>query len=198
MREDTVATKERRGSKAAVLPLGLLAAAFVMPSVYGGSAAQHAAYFGLWVEVVPVFLFAGLFTFLTGFALWRRQVDRGTRRLALASLAAMALLTVGDLLRGRGLGGLGWVGLAITLVAAAGAAVLVRRARGLGPWQVWEHLLAAFAVLSAGTFPTVYLGLTLLNGEARVLRPGAYLYLGALVALWALGAVAVVRARRLS
>ena len=184
-----------------MVPLGVIAAVFVLPTYASCGGELHSpAYYasdGLFpaVWIAPVFLFAGLFAALTALALRRGQVDRVSRRLGLAALAALALSTVGvgAFLAAESAGS--WPWFAAALLATAAAAKLVRRARGMGPWQIWEHLLAAFAVLAAATCPAVMLGGELLSGSLKSLGPGAYLFLGALAALWAVLGTALVRAR---
>jgi hypothetical protein len=199
MRETTYAVRERRGSKAAVVPLGLLAAVFFIPSYRGcaderfQSPAHFASDLGLAAWIVPVFLCAGLLALLTARALRRGEVDRFTRRTGLAAVAAFALSEVAIGVAWTASSASEWPWLATWLGTSATAALLVRGARGLRPWQIWEHLLAGFTVLAAASGPAFFLGGELLRDKCD-LGPGGYVFDAALVALAGIAAVAVVRA----
>lgn len=140
---------------------------------------------------VPVYLFAGLFAVLTALALRSGEVSRTLRRVGLVALGLFALTTVAvhtAMVRSDAVTPWYWV--AGALAATAAAAALVRRARGKSPFQIWDHLLAAFTVLAAVTGPAIYLACALPEGT-RHLGPGGFLFLAAHAALagvlgWAL------------
>jgi hypothetical protein len=178
-----------------------IAAAFFVPSYRACSdePLRSAAQFATdgWFEatwIVPVFAFAAAFAAFTALGLKNGVVARLHRKIALGLLGALALSNLGF----GGAATLGdgeWPWLAAGALTTISAAALVRRARGHDPWQVWEHLLAAFLALAAGTGPTVMLAEDLvLNGGAH-LGPGAWLFLGAQLLLLPLLTVSLLRAR---
>jgi hypothetical protein len=190
-----------RGSKRALIPLWLMALAFFMPS-YRGCSDEHfqsAAHFvagdfqaALWVT--PVFLFALAFAGMTMAALRRGVPSRALRFAGLGSVGAFAMSSIATAtLVGLDGGSFepGW--LIAGTVSAALAVWLVRTAKGRAPWQMWERLLAAFAVLAAATFPTIYLGGSVLQGVSLEAW-GAWTFIGAQLALWSvLGLALFVR-----
>jgi hypothetical protein len=189
---------DRRGSKRSLVPLTVMALAFFVPSYRActdnpfRSAAQFATdgwFEALWIA--PVFALAAIFAGLTALALRKGHVDRTLRLIGLGTLAAFALSAVGvgaAIVLGEG----EWQWLAVGALTTTAAGALVRRARGHEPWQVWEHLLAAFVVLSIGSAPTIFFVGDLLSGGQH-LGPGAWLFLGAqllgsLAAAWSVAA----------
>lgn len=201
MRETTYAVQERRGAKASVWPLSFIAAVFVLPTysscseglVSPAAYASRDWYSSSWV--VPVFACAAVLALLTARALRRGEVDLGTRRLGLVAVTAFAMATVGFAISVAARHSFEWPWLAAATVATTLAAVLVRQARGMSPWRIWERLLAAYVLIATVTGPTVLLG-----GDAIKLRfsnfgPGAYLYLASLLALCGILASTLVRAR---
>ncbi len=148
----------RRHARVALVPLSVIAAVFVLPTYRScatapfespASFATGSVFGALWIA--PVFLAAAFFAVLTARALISREVDRRARRLGLGALAVVGLtsITSSTIM----LGDQNWVDLVLlcgSMAAALGAAALVRRARGRTPWEIWEHLLAAFAVVAMG------------------------------------------------
>ena len=198
MRELTYAVRERRGSRVAAVPLTVLAAVFFIPTYQGcqetelRSPAHYVLTEGFWI--LPVFAFAAVLAALTLRALARGEMDAPTRRLGLAAVVGMAAAQLGFGLSWTFRASFEWPWFAAPLAATAVGAVLVRSARGMRPWQIWEHLLASFVLLAAVSGPTVFLVPALFQGGHR--SPGVWLYSGSLAALvWILGA-ALVRARR--
>lgn len=190
-------------SRRSLLPLAAMALAFFVPTYrtcsdapfhapahYAGEGLAQAA----WIS--PVYLFAAVFAVLTAVALRQGQVSRALRRLGLAALAAFASVTAGlnAVLVGSGEGD--WPWLVAALVTALAAAALVRRARGHGPWQIWEHLVGAYAVLAMGTAPAIFLAGDLARGATHS-TVGAFLFVGAHLALTVLIGHALWRARKL-
>jgi hypothetical protein len=181
----------RRHARVALVPLSVIAAVFVLPTYRScatapfespASFATGSVFGALWIA--PVFLAAAFFAVLTVRALLSRDVDRSARRLGLGALALVGLTSIAS--STFMLGDKNWVDLvmlAASLAAAVLAAALVRRARGRTPWEIWEHLLAAFAVVAAGTGPTGVIASNLVMDAGSDLAPGAYLYLGALALL---------------
>jgi hypothetical protein len=190
-----------RGSRRAFPPLAVMAAAFFLPSYRAclddpaRSAAQFATdgvFEAFWIT--PVFAVAAAFAVLTALALRAGDVSRATRRLGLAALAALSAttLTFGGIVTAGQVNEWPWLaaGVASTTLAIA----LVRRARGRAPFQIWEHLLAAFTVLAMGTAPAIFLGGALLSGGAS-LAFGGYLFVLAHAALAAVVGWALLRER---
>lgn len=186
-----------RGSKRALAPLAIMAAAFFIPSYSAcaddapRSAAQFATdglFEAFWIP--PVFIAAGVFAVLTALALRSGHVSRAVRRIGLGTLAVLSACTLsfgGIITAGQANE---WPWLAGGLASTAVAVALVRRARGRAPFQIWEHLLAAFTVLAMGTAPAIFLTGTLVSGGAA-LAVGGYLFVLAHAALavivgWAL------------
>ncbi|MBI3184847.1 MAG: hypothetical protein HYZ28_22135 [Myxococcales bacterium] len=191
--------RQRRGSKAALGPLTVMAAVFFVPTYRACSDsplesplefAADGLLMAAWV--VPVFLFAGVFAAFTAVSLRRGQVDLRARRLGLGALGLFALSTIGIGAAMLADGG-DWRWLAGALATCVAAGLLVRRARGRLPWQIWEHLLAAFAVLAAAAGPTVLLGGEMLAGSWVHLGPGAWLFIGAELALGIVLCVSLAR-----
>lgn len=191
-----------RSSRFAVLPLWVMAAAFVLPAYRACSDdpahsplqyASDSPFMTSWVA--PPFLFAAVFAVLTTLALLRGgQVSLRTRRIGLAALGAFAAisLTVSSIWAAQE--SFEWPWLAASLVSVVAAAALIRRARGHEPWRIWQHEVAAFALLGAGAGPSVFLAADAVTHQ-RHLAWGGWLYLGALAALLVL-AVRVAMLRR--
>jgi hypothetical protein len=114
-------------------------------------------------------------------ALARNEVDRTTRKLGLASLGVMALSGGVSVAANSD----GWFFLLPFAPALVLAAVLVRTARAMPSWVVWEHLLAAFGVLALATFPSVVLLGDLFQWHTDHLAAGAWVYFAALGGLLA-------------
>lgn len=194
---------ERRASRRALLPLLIMASVFVLPTYRACSEdpMQSPAQFavgdvGAAFWIAPSFLVAGLLAFLTARALKKKEVDVTTRRLGLLAVAVLAvsnLVTV--IYSGVVLDSTKVAGLLVVPGAVALAALLMRRARGRPGFQIWEHLLAAFALVVATAGPALVLSGELLFGNHALVGPGAWLYVGALAVLLpvTLGAVATSR-----
>ncbi|MBL8922744.1 MAG: hypothetical protein JNJ54_28100 [Myxococcaceae bacterium] len=144
--------------------------------------------------IAPSFLVAGFLAFLTARALRKKEVDLTTRRLGLLVVAGLAASTLLGSFVTTSLTNSPWP-FAFVGAAVAGAVLVLRRARGRPGFKVWEHLLAAFAVVVATAGPALVLGGELLFGNRALVGPGGWLYVGALAALLpiTLGAVAASR-----
>ena len=186
-----------RSARLAAVPLWVMAAAFVLPAYRACEApfspaeyATHSAFSFAWVT--PPFLFAAVFAVLTAVALQRRAATQQVRRLGLLAVGAMAALT----LTVSSIWAIAetheWPWFLASAAGVAGAALLIRRGRGREPWHIWQHLVAAFAVLAATSGPSVFLAV---EGVARPSNVywGGWLYLGALVSLLVLSAVNLAR-----
>jgi hypothetical protein len=171
-----------RVSRRAFPALSTLAAVFVLPTYracsgdpYDSPAHFAASNVGSALWIAPVFLAAFAFALLSVRVLARGAVDLRSRRLGLAALGAVA----GSLLLGSALEP---VQLVFALPALVAGTVMLRQGRGRSPWEVWEHVLGSYALLTLGSFPSV-----ILIGDAFTapdhLGPGAYVYLGGLAAL---------------
>ncbi|MDP1922111.1 MAG: hypothetical protein Q8L14_38080 [Myxococcales bacterium] len=192
---------ERRASRRALLPLIIMASVFVLPTYRSCSdePLHSPAHFAasdlpsaLWVA--PSFLVAGVLALLTLRALRRKEVDLTTRRLGLVAIGALALCTAAtNTLMLWPLERADVLALSVMTVVMAGAVLLIRRARGAPGWQIWEHLLGAFALVVAVSGPAVFLGHEVFFGSGKFLGPGAYLYVGAALVLLVL----MLGARRL-
>lgn len=203
MNRPGTSSPHRRGSRAALLPLVVLATSFFVPAYRSctdsplQSPLQYAADGlpeALWVA--PVFLVGGLLAALTAWALRRGAVGMRARRWALGAVALVALTNLA--FGAPALAGErdAWPWLAGAVVAAVLAGAAVRRGRGRGPFEVWNHLLAAFACAAAGSAPALVMASDLGLDGARHLGPGAYLFLAAVAALLGLGAWATLRPGR--
>ena len=178
---------ERRASRRALLPLIIMASVFVLPTYRSCSdeplhspAHFAASDLGSAMWIAPSFLVAGLLALLTVRALRRKEVDLTTRRLGLGAVGVLALCTFAtNTLMLWPLERADVLALSVMTAVMAGAVALLRRARGKPGWQIWEHLLAAFALVVAVSGPAVFLGQEVLFGSGKHLGPGAYLYVGA-------------------
>lgn len=154
------------------------------------SAAEYAAHNAtnaFWV--LPVFVCAAVLALLTFRAARRKELDVGTRRMGLLSVGLFG----GALVAAHAVE---WVLLASAAVAFGAAVALTRSARGLKPWQIWEHQLGAYTLLAAATGPTIFLSSDLIRGGFDHLGVGAYVFLAAQLALWVILTPAIVRAHR--
>lgn len=175
-----------------------MAATFFLPAIRDCDHDRSALHYvangevGLKLLVLPPFLFAGVFAALTLLALKRREMTRQTRRLGLGALALFAILTLATspIMEGGGTKSLPWI--AAACAGVAGAAALVRTARGRKPWAIWERLLAGFALIAAGCGPTI----ALVIFHDGVLW-GGWLYLSSLAALLIITLTRTARAHAL-
>jgi hypothetical protein len=174
-----------RVSRRAFPALSTLAAVFILPTYracstdvsYSSPAhfASESVASAVWIA--PIFLVALALAVLSVKALASGEVDRTTRRLGLAALGALvASMFVGVAME------LSQVLFAVPALLVGGA--MLRHARGRPAWEIWEHLLAVYAILTVGTFPSVVLISDAFTSRDN-LGPGAYVYLAALVALLA-------------
>lgn len=194
---------ERRASRRALLPLIIMASVFVLPTYRSCSdeplhspAHFAASDLGSAMWIAPSFLVAGLLALLTLRALRRKEVDLTTRRLGLVAIGALALCTAAtNTLILWPLEGADVLVLSVMTAVMAGAVVLIRRARGKPGWQIWEHLLAAFALVVAVSGPAVFLGQEVFFGSGKYLGPGAYLEVVAVAGLLLVTLSAVVTRR---
>jgi hypothetical protein len=188
----SVFKNERRASKRALLPLIIMASVFVLPSYRSCSEGplHSPAHFamddvGSAAWIAPPFLVAALLAILTARALKKREVDLTTRRLGLFAVMALAVSSLTTAV--FSLRVLDSVKTAPFVVVAAGAiggaVLLMRRAKGRPGFQIWEHVLAAFALVVATAGPALLFGGELFFGNHALLGPGAWLYVGALAAL---------------
>jgi hypothetical protein len=191
-------------SKASLFPLTVLAAVFFIPSYsYCGHAPKSPLGYASegWLSVawiVPVFACAAALALLTLRVLARGEPDRASRRLALGSVA---LFVVAQVIIGAGItldSSREWNLLVFPAIAMFGAAALIRSARGKRPWQIWERVLAAFALMVPTTGPAFYLGGSLLLERGAGLAIGGYLFDAAVLALWAILGVAMFRSREVA
>jgi len=129
--------------------------------------------------IAPVFIGAAAIAALSVRALIRKEVDLQTRRL---SLAVIGLLLGSTLVTGLMVAfqDNDWPMAGGAVVAAPLAALMIRRARGLSSWKIWDQLLFAFAIAAAGAGPTVFLACSFGSSDVGW---GAYVYLGAIAAL---------------
>ena len=187
----------RRGARRCVPPLGLLAVAFVLPTVHSCMGPISPLSFGLMfpeyaVITWPVFLLAAA---LAAIALLRRaegaRSDRARVVLAVPVLAWVASLWP---LRGAGAS----AALATTDDLIAVAAVLVALPLSIGAfaralraagWSRWRHAIDSFAAAAWLMTPPQYVFARLLEGRFRGLGYGAYSITAAMV--W-LSAAAIV------
>jgi hypothetical protein len=179
-----------RSSRFAVIPLWVMAAAFVLPAYRAcsddpaHSALQYASdspFMATWVT--PPFLFAGVFAVLTTLALLRGgQVSLRTRRIGLAALGVFAALslTVSSIWAIQD--NFEWPWLAAGIGSVVAAAALVRRARGHEPWRIWQHEVGAFALIGAGAGPSIFLAVDAVTKQNHIAW-GGWLYLAALASL---------------
>ncbi|MDP3233586.1 MAG: hypothetical protein Q8S33_38295 [Myxococcales bacterium] len=182
---------ERRASRRALLPLIIMASVFVLPTYRSCSdePLHSPAHFAasdlssaMWVA--PSFLVAGLLALLTLRALRRKEVDLTTRRLGLVAIGALAVCSATtNTLMLWPLERADVLALSVMTAVMAGAVLLIRRARGAPGWRIWEHLLAAFALVVAVSGPAVFLGHEVFFGSGKLLGPGGYLYVGAALVL---------------
>lgn len=134
--------------------------------------------------IAPSFFVAGLLALLTLRALRRKEVDLTSRRLGLVAIGALASCSaVTNTLLLWPLEGTELLAVPVMATFFGGAALLMRRARGKPGWRIWEHLLGAFALVVAVSGPAVFLAQELLFGSGTFVGPGAFLYVGAVVAL---------------
>lgn len=195
---------ERRATKRALLPLIIMASVFVLPTYRSCSdePLHSPAHFAasdlpsaLWIA--PSFLVAGLLALLTLRALRRKEVDLTTRRLGLLGVGVLALCTAAtNTLMLWPLEGNDLLALSVMTTVFGAAVLLLRRARGTPGWSIWEHLLAAFALVVAVSGPAIFLGEEVLFGSGHSVGPGGYLYVGSVVALLPLTLTAALSRRR--
>ncbi len=190
-----------RGTKTTFVSLVVMVAAFFVPALRSCSdepfqapaafAFENATLFS-WI--VPVFFAAAVMALLTVRVMAARAVERGVRRGALVTVAALALLNTGATAVFLASDSFpdGWM-LALAVLGGAGAAAMVRRARGRHSLAIWDHLVAAFGLTAATSGPASYLGSSMLLGHTHNLASGAYLFVGATVLL---AATAMLRALR--
>lgn len=192
-----------KGTKTTFLSLVVMVAAFFVPAARDCSSApwrspaEYAVVHPLMFSwIVPVFLGAAAMALLTARVLAARAVERGVRRGALVTVAAVgALNVVGTslFLAADSFPEWSWLVLAALGMVAGGA--LIRRARGRGPLAIWDHLVAAFACAAVTSGPATYFGLALAGGHSSDLAAGAYLFTGAALVLFATSLVRALKAR---
>ena len=184
-------------------PLMAIAAVLVLPTYRScgegkmESAAQyaaHSAFDAFWV--LPVFVCAAALGLLTVRAVRRKELDVGTRRMGLLAIGLFggSLLGFGGLMLSSG--GFEWPWAAAAGAGVTAAVVLMRSARGRKPWQIWEHQLGAYTLMAAATAPTIFLTGDVLTRNLDNLGVGAFVFLGAQLALWVILAPAIFRAHR--
>lgn len=191
----------RRGARRCVPPLGLLAVAFVLPTVHSCMGPISPLSFGLMfpehaVITWPIFLLAAALAAMT---LLRRaegaRLDRARVVLAVPVLAWVASLW--PAVHGAGASAT----LASTDDLIAVAAVLVALPLSIGAfaralratgWSRWRHAIDSFAAAAWLMIPPQYVFARLLEGRFRGLEYGAYSIAAAMV--W-LSAAAVVYRR---
>jgi hypothetical protein len=182
-------TQPHRHARFALLPLSVIAAVFVLPSFDECGKPESMAHFAadgvlmaFWL--VPVFFVAALLVVLTVHALAARQVSLAARRVALMGLAVLALSSVVldvILFSDAQWSKLLWV--LPSMLTAVLAMRVIRRGRGKTPWEIWSHLLGAYALLAAGASPGVGFTEKLVAHAGESLEYGAYLYLFAVPVL---------------
>jgi len=193
--------RARRGARRCVPPLGLLAVAFVLPTVHSCVGSISPLSFGVAFPdcaaiIWPVFLLAAALAAMT---LVRRadpeHADRPRAVLAVPVLTWAASLWLAV----RGGGASAWVAKTDDLIAIAGVLVALplsigafARALRAAGWSRWRHAIASFAAAAWLLVPPQYVFARLLDGSFRGLAYGAYAIAAAM--LWL--SAAVVHRRR--
>lgn len=192
-----------KGTKTTFLSLVVMVTAFFVPAARDcadspfHSPAEYAVMDPvMFAWVAPVFLAAAVMALLTVRVLAARSVERGVRRGALATVAALGLLNVGATSVFLAVDSFpdGWM-LPLAAVGVVLAGALIRNARGKGPLAIWDHLVAAFACTAVTSGPAAFLGVSMMSGQTSNLATGAYLFVGATVLLFATSLVRALRPR---